>query len=67
MLEEHHVDVCEPGGYYLTHFTACDGEGQSIANKLFESLANTKLMENILVCTFGSAAMTEPYSGYTLS
>jgi hypothetical protein len=25
------------------------------------------LMENILVCTFGSAAMTEPYSGYTLS
>ena len=65
VLEEHHVVVGEPGGYYLTHLTAGDAKGQTIANKLYENLANTELKDKLLVVgTDGTASMTGPHSGF---
>ena len=65
IVEDHHVVVGEPGGYYLTHITTTDGKGKSIAESLFQVLANTDLKEKLAVIgTDGTGSMTGPHSGF---
>ena len=47
-LEDHYTMVGQPGEYYLFHFSTEDGKGRTIAQKIFNTIANTELHDNCL-------------------
>ena len=63
-LEDHYTMVGQPGEYYLSHFSTEDGKGRTIAQKIFNTIANTKLHDKLTVVgTDGTAAMTGKFNG----
>ena len=56
--------VGQPGEYYLSHFSTEDGKGRTIAQKIFNTIANTELHDKLTVVgTDGTAAMTGKFNG----
>ena len=52
------------GEYYLSHFSTEDGKGRTIAQKIFNTIANTELHDKLTVVgTDGTAAMTGKFNG----
>ena len=63
-LEDHYLMVGQPGEYYLPHFSTDDGKGRTIAQKIFNTVANTELHDKLrVVGTDGIAAMTGKFNG----
>ena len=63
-LEDHYTMVGQPGEYYLSHFSTEDGKGRTIAQKIFNTIANTELHDKLTVVgTDGTAAMTGKFNG----
>ena len=63
-LEDHYTMVGQPGEYYLSHFSTEDGKGGTIAQKIFNTIANTELHDKLTVVgTDGTAAMTGKFNG----
>ena len=55
--------VGQPGEYYLSHFSTEDGKGKTIAQKIFNTIANTELHDKLTVVgTDGTAAMTGKFN-----
>ena len=48
-LEDHYTMVGQPGEYYLSHFSTEDGKGRTIAQKIFNIIANTELHYKLTV------------------
>ena len=63
-LEDHYRMVGQPGEYNLSHFFTEDGKGKTIAQKIFNTIANTELHDKLaMVGTDGTAAMTGKCNG----
>ena len=63
-LEDHYTMVGQPGEYYLSHFSTEDGKGRTIAQKIFNTIANTELHDKLTVVgTDGPAVMTGKFNG----
>ena len=46
-LEDHYTMIGQPGEYYLSHFSTDDGKGKTIAQKIFNTIANTELHDKL--------------------
>ena len=56
--------VGQPDEYYLSHFSTEDGKGRTIAQKIFNTIANTELHDKLTVVdTDGTEAMTGKFNG----
>ena len=65
-LEDHYTMVGQPGEYYLSHFSTEDGKERTIAQEIFNTIANTELQVHdklTVVGTDGTAAMTGKFNG----
>ena len=63
---DHYTMVGQPGEYYLSHFSTEDGKGKTIAQKIFNTIANTELHDKLaMVGTDGTAGMTGRFNGCT--
>ena len=61
-LEDHYTVGGEFGKYYLTHFSTDVGKGRTIARKIFNIIAATKLHDGLAVAgPDGTATMTGKY------
>ena len=65
VIEDHYVMIVEPGEFYLTHFAAENGKGQTIALQVYGAIQQTELITKLAVvgCD-GTASMTGHKSGF---
>ena len=63
-LEEHHVMVGEPEGFYLDHFCPPNGKGQTLAFQILHSaIKDTKLEQKLAFIESDGTSMTKDTNG----
>ena len=68
VIEEHHVIVVEPNGFYLSHVTPEDGTGYKIATSVYSAIKDTALGQKLkIVGSDGTAVMIGKSKGFIAS
>ena len=48
-IDEHHLIVGEPSGFYLSHFAPKDGTGANIARSIYTAVKDTHLEQKLKI------------------